>query len=338
MRPISAIGAPRVSTRESALSRPGTGTTRTVLQDVSSRVNATTLGTKVSHAFVAPLRKKRDENARRESLDRLGDARNARDAYEYDLEIYRYLREVECDALPSPAMFDIQSNITPRMRATVVDWIVDVHCKLRMHTETLYLAVNLIDQYLTHNNIDKGKFQRLACAAILIAAKNLEIYPPSVRKLVKLADQSFTEVALTRMEKTLLSAVGFRVDRVLPCTFLKRFLRLTESDNLKLSMLAHFLCDTSILDVEFIGMMPSKLAAAIVCLSVTLLRGAGQWTQYMVTNTGYSVTELEPIVQKLLQSVTTASTGRFQAIRRKYASKSMARVSGISFPEKIQLH
>ena len=307
------------------------GQQRKILGDASTRVNG---GAPIPKPVV---KRTNNENVKPgDNYERLGNPKDELDVYEYDLEIYRYLRQVESEALPSPQMFEHQSSITPRMRATVIDWLVDVHRKGKMHSETLYLTVNLIDQYLTANDLDKSKLQRLGCAALLIAAKNFELYPPSIRDLVKVADRSFTTTALSRMESVVLGVVGFRVDSVLPSMFLKRFLRIVEPDG-KLLMLAHFLCETSIIDAEFIGMLPSKIAAAIILLALTLLRGPGQWNKFMEDNTGYKVSDLDSTVQKLLASVNTASTGRYQAIRKKYATSPMYKVSAMSFPETIDL-
>jgi hypothetical protein len=268
--------------------------------------------------------------------DRLGDPQDPGDCFDFDLEVYQVMRGAESMTMPSPDLFAHQTNITARMRATVIDWLVEVHRKLRMHTDTLYSTIMLIDNYLTAVDLDKAKFQRLACAALLLAAKNSELRPPSLCELVDLADKSFTVVALSRMEAALYTAVDFHIDYILPSMFLKRFLRLVDPD-VRLSMLAHFISETALLDADFIGIIPSKLAAAVVCLSVSLERGAGQWTSYLEINTGHKLENIKELVQKLLQSVVTSAAGRFQAIRKKYAGQSMCRVSAGPFPETLQL-
>jgi hypothetical protein len=278
-----------------------------------------------------------DENyPPKQDFERLGDPDEPRDCYEFDLEIFRFMLSAERESLPSPNMFDRQTNITPRMRAMVLDWLVEVHRKMKMRTDTLYLTIRLIDQYLTATDLDKSRLQRLACAALLIAAKSGEIYPPTINDLVLLADKSFSGIALSRMEASLLAVVHFHVDLILPSMFLKRFLRLVNPDD-KLSMLAYFILEASLMDQEFVGILPSKVAAGATCLAVTLERGCGSWGPREEANSGYSVSELIPVVQKLLQSVTTLTTGRFHAIRKKYATPSMYKVSGMSYPETIRI-
>jgi len=39
-------------------------------------------------------------------------------------------------------------DITPKMRATLVDWLVDVQEQYKLLQETLFLTVSLTDRYL----------------------------------------------------------------------------------------------------------------------------------------------------------------------------------------------
>lgn len=50
-----------------------------------------------------------------------------------------------------------QNDITDKMRAILVDWLVEVHLKFKLLPETLYLTVNLIDRYLEKETIVRGK-------------------------------------------------------------------------------------------------------------------------------------------------------------------------------------
>jgi hypothetical protein len=324
-------GSAMSSTRTSAILRSGAvSQARKVLHDAASRLNSN-LSVKPPRPVVY------DENTPPiEELERLGDPNEPRDVYEFDLEIFRFMLQAERESLPSPTMFDHQTNITPRMRAMVLDWLVEVHRKMKMRTDTLYLTTRLIDQYLTATDLDKSRLQRLACAALLIAAKSGEIYPPTVNDLVLLADKSFTGIALSRMEASLFSVVQFHVDPILPSMFLKRFLRLVNPDD-KLSMLAYFILEASLMDQDFVGVLPSKVAAGATCLAVTLERGPGNWGPREEVNTGYLAADLIGIVQKLLQTIATLATGRFHAIRKKYATPSMFKVSAMSYPESIKI-
>jgi hypothetical protein len=95
--------------------------------------------------------------------------------------------------------------------------------------------------------------------------------------------------------------------------------------------------ETSLLEADFIGIAPSKMAAAAVCLGMALEKGPDQWDAYFERNTGYGVSNLNDVVQKLLHAVASSATGRFQAIKKKYSSHPMCRVSLGPFPDTITL-
>ena len=41
-----------------------------------------------------------------------------------------------------------QIDINEKMRAILVDWLIEVHLKFKLLPETLFLTINLIDRYL----------------------------------------------------------------------------------------------------------------------------------------------------------------------------------------------
>lgn len=42
----------------------------------------------------------------------------------------------------------LQTEINDKMRAILVDWLIEVHLKFKLLAETLFIAVNIIDRYL----------------------------------------------------------------------------------------------------------------------------------------------------------------------------------------------
>lgn len=52
-------------------------------------------------------------------------------------------------------MADIQKDITGKMRAILIDWLVDVHLKFKLLPDTLYLTVNLIDRFIERKIVSK---------------------------------------------------------------------------------------------------------------------------------------------------------------------------------------
>jgi cyclin B len=52
---------------------------------------------------------------------------------------------------------DLQGDVNEKMRAILIDWLVEVHLKFKLVPETLYLTVNLIDRYLEKVEVMRDK-------------------------------------------------------------------------------------------------------------------------------------------------------------------------------------
>lgn len=64
-----------------------------------------------------------------------------------------------------------QRNITASMRAILVDWLIEVQENFELFHETLYLSVQLTDQYLSISEVRKEYLQLVGATCMLIAAK-----------------------------------------------------------------------------------------------------------------------------------------------------------------------
>lgn len=67
-------------------------------------------------------------------------------------------------------MWTKQEDINPKMRAVLVDWLVDVACTFRFPADTLHLAVSYVDRFLTASVITRHELQLLggsiACCCV----------------------------------------------------------------------------------------------------------------------------------------------------------------------------
>ena len=64
------------------------------------------------------------------------------------------------------------------MRGILIDWLVEVAEEYRLEAETLYLAVNYIDRFLSFVPVNRSKLQLVGVTCMLIASKYEEIHPP----------------------------------------------------------------------------------------------------------------------------------------------------------------
>jgi hypothetical protein len=65
------------------------------------------------------------------------------------------MRENESEFHPSSTYMDNQKDINEKMRAILIDWLVEVHLKFKLVPESLFLTVNLIDRYLEKEQVNR---------------------------------------------------------------------------------------------------------------------------------------------------------------------------------------
>ena len=109
------------------------------------------------------------------------------------------------------AYMSSQTDINDKMRAILIDWLVEVHLKFKLMPETLYLTVNLIDRFLAIKPVTRKNLQLVGVTAMLIASKYEEIWAPEVRDFVYISDKAYTREQILGMEKLMLNTLGFKV-------------------------------------------------------------------------------------------------------------------------------
>uniref|UniRef100_A0A914LXM3 Cyclin N-terminal domain-containing protein n=1 Tax=Meloidogyne incognita TaxID=6306 RepID=A0A914LXM3_MELIC len=77
-----------------------------------------------------------------------------------------------------PHLFKRQQRINPKMRAMLIDWIMDVCADKHLHRETFHLCVDYVDRYLGlgsnfdfNHQISPGNLQLIGSTALVIASK-----------------------------------------------------------------------------------------------------------------------------------------------------------------------
>merc|ERR1711962_539605 len=163
---------------------------------------------------------------------------------EYAQDIYKYLKDTEVKHLPKGNYMVKQTDITHSMRSILIDWLVEVSEEYKLQTETLHLAVNYIDRFLSYMAVQRSKLQLVGAACMFIAAKYEEIYPPDVGEFVYITDDTYNKRQVLRMEHLVLKVLGF--DLSIPTTFLflNQMCERSKTED-KTKHLAMFLCELS---------------------------------------------------------------------------------------------
>ena len=102
---------------------------------------------------------------------------------DYVQALFEYHRKAEQITACS---MESQPYITAHMRAALVNWFFVCQEKLQFSPETIYLAVNLVDRYLSKKKVSgKRRLQVIGAASLLIAAKYEEMYYYDLNDIIK---------------------------------------------------------------------------------------------------------------------------------------------------------
>lgn len=121
--------------------------------------------------------------------------------------------------------------LRPRMRAILLDWLVEVCEVYRLHRETFYLAVDFLDRYLSvTTDMPKDRLQLIGVSCLFIGAKIEEIYPPKLHEFAYVTDGACTEDQILEMELVILKVLNWGLSPMTPNSWLKLFMQLSHCD------------------------------------------------------------------------------------------------------------
>ena len=119
-------------------------------------------------------------------------AGNPQYATAYINDMHAHFRNEEGRCAISATYMKSQTDINEKMRAILIDWLIEVHLKFKLKLETLYLTINVIDRFLERTLVSRQKLQLVGVTALLLSSKYEEIYPPEIRELVYITDKAYT--------------------------------------------------------------------------------------------------------------------------------------------------
>nr|XP_022320685.1 G2/mitotic-specific cyclin-A-like [Crassostrea virginica] len=245
---------------------------------------------------------------------------------EYAKEIYSYLREAELRNRPKPGYMKKQQDITSSMRSILVDWLVEVSEEYKLHRETLFLAVNYIDRFLSQMSVQRSKLQLVGAASMFLASKYEEIYPPDVGEFAYITDDTYTKSQVLRMESLVLKVLSFDVAVPTANWFCDNLLKECNADD-KTRALAMFLIEMTLVDADvYLKYLPSVIASAAVCLARYAL-GQEAWPASLSESAQYGINHFGSCLTELHQTYFNAHKHPQQALVEKYKTSKFHEVS-----------
>ncbi|KAK7107193.1 G2/mitotic-specific cyclin-B-like [Littorina saxatilis] len=241
---------------------------------------------------------------------------------QYAQDIFYYLKTRENLVLLPQDHLSINPDVTSQMRGILVDWLIQVQTHEQLEEETLQLCVIITDQFLSRATVPLANLQLVGITALLIAAKYVERFPPTVGTLCALTAGTYSEMDVLDLEKRVLIALQFDLSFPIPLFFLQRFL-MVHQDDVQVERLARYLVDLSLPSIYLVSVPPSMLAASAlyVARSVWLPEEPDAWSPGLVFYSGYRSEHFADTVRLQAKMLLRAGVSKYQAARQKHSEE-----------------
>jgi cyclin B len=239
---------------------------------------------------------------------------------------------METKYAPKAGYMSHQTDINIKMRAILVDWLVEVNLKSKLIPEVLFRTVHIIDRFLSVKCVPRVKLQLVGVTAMLIASKLDEIYPPRILDLVYISDNAYTKEEVIAMEQSILTSLNFGISAPTTFVFLRRYLKVAKAD-LKQTHMANFIAERMQQEYGMLKFKPSLIAASSLNLARRAL-GIRAWNSALETHSLYSEASMSSCMHEISSTMNTASNlGRpLQAAKEKYSSPEYECVASVAVP------
>ena len=255
-------------------------------------------------------------------------------ASELGQDVVDMLHRREQTIVMNPGYLSTQPEVHEKMRTILIDWFVDVALKFKLHLETYFLAVNIVDRYLSAATVPRTQLQLVGITAVWIAAKYEEMWAPTVGECVSITANTYSRDEILKMERTVLATLQFKLTVPTCYQLLARLLDVMDAET-PLRHAALFYLEHAVLDYKYLQFLPSQLANAALYLAHLMLRKGDAWPYVLQYYSKAQVADFQACAQNLLEFSTLIAASKYQAIRRKYSSSRYSEVARMAFPDDL---
>jgi len=225
-------------------------------------------------------------------------------AVEYDEELCTWMLDRETKMRPNTTYMKWHPSLNEKMRSILLDWLMEVCREFEMQRETFHLTVNIVDRFLSCvSEVHKNRLQLVGVAALFVASKVEEVYPPKANEFALITDGAFSIMEIYKMERLVLRKMDWDVISVTPCWWAsymvhrvhgahqtERFAQSSQSRNDKFGAVMG-LIDMALLGYQSMTFLPSTIAASACYLTLDL-------DQFLLEQaTGVDMSTLQPCIK-----------------------------------------
>ncbi|KAM4709428.1 cyclin-O [Discoglossus pictus] len=224
---------------------------------------------------------------------------------DYGEACYQFKKSLEEKFMAADSL-ENQPQLKAESRCKLISWLIPVHRHFNLGFESLCLAVNILDRFLSCTPVASDCFQLVGVTSLLIACKQVETRPPRVKQLLALCCDTFSREQLCNLECIILLKLRFLLGAPTINFFLHHFSMLKVADvepsEMELSrvskslMMAKGVAELSLADYAFNSYPPSLMATCCLALADRMLC---QESPLLLNASGYPDSLLEECMDKI---------------------------------------
>lgn len=202
---------------------------------------------------------------------------------ELEADIVGSLRASEVTKLPSISLVCSQPQVSWEMRPQLLEFLAQAQSAFELLPETLSLAVNILDRYMSRRIVYARHYQLLGCVCLWLAAKTVDDKHkvPTSYSLAYLCGGSYAESMFSEMELHVLTTLDWSILAPTALDFVDLNVAEVarhlggevfgpEEYNI-IRCMSHYACECALFNKETAACKPSVIAASAVALSAIVL-------------------------------------------------------------------
>ncbi|XP_061220286.1 G1/S-specific cyclin-E1 isoform X3 [Neopsephotus bourkii] len=235
--------------------------------------------------------------------------------------------------------------LQPKMRAILLDWLMEVCEVYKLHRETFYLAQDFFDRFMaTQHDVVKTLLQLIGISSLFIAAKLEEIYPPKLHQFAYVTDGACTEDEILTMELLIMKALNWNLSPLTVVSWLNIYLQIAYLNKLYEVLLPQYpqqifvqiaeLLDLCLLDIGCLEYTYGVLAASALYHFSS--------SELMQKVTGYEWCEVEECVKWMvpfamaIREVGSSRLKHFRGVAPEDMHNIQTHINGLDLLDKAQ--
>jgi cyclin B len=223
---------------------------------------------------------------------------------DYGEDIFNHIKKNEKINIynySSKDLFKLQDKkyFNEKNRGIIFNWLVRNNHKWKLKDDTLFMAMNIMDRYISKYKVPNSEFQLVGVSSYLIASKYEDIYPPNVDELSQICNFTYAEDAILKKEYEILVGLNFDILYNSSYKYLTFMHSITDKENTKLFYISQFILELSLENLDILQYSQSKRALAALLIAKKILQIKKSWNELRLYY-DYDENEIKNVQKKMI--------------------------------------